>query len=192
VRLSGFDLTARAVRAAIVCATAVFGASSVLAQSAAEPSLKAAFLYNFAKFAEWPGEAIAPGAPLVLCVVGDDMVTDALADIVRERKGDRPEIEVRRLKTDGPVRSCHLLYVADTNLSHCSDVLAAVKGQPVLTVGDAPGFAEAGGVARLYQRDGKMRFVINTVAADRSGLRLSSKLLSLAELVKEERNAAKP
>ena len=157
----------------------------LMAQPATAPALTAAFLYNFAKFAEWPAESLPPGQRLSLCVVGDNAVADALEQIIKGRAVEGHELTVAVLKADGPLRSCHLLYVSgDANRS--AQVLEAVKGVPVFTVGDEIRFAASGGVAQLILENDHMRFAVNVSAAQRARLKVSSKLLSLAKIVKDD------
>jgi hypothetical protein len=147
------------------------------------PALKAAFLYNFAKFAEWPAETSA--GPLTICVLGDPAVADALDDTVRGRTIDGREIAVSRSKP-GELHKCQLLYVGGLDAKRSAAAIDEVRSIAVLTVGDREGFAESGGVASLFIENAKMRFAINVDAARRARLRLSSRLLSLAKLVKED------
>jgi hypothetical protein len=162
------------------------GASATLSgQSAAASSVKAAFLYNFAKFAEWPAEALAPGQRLALCVIGDNTVADALEQTIKGRAHEGHELTVQIVHADATLRSCHLVYVDGADAARSMQVLAAVKGSPVFSVGDARRFAEDGGVAQLALENDRMRFSVNVSAAERARLRLSSKLLSLAKIVRE-------
>jgi hypothetical protein len=147
------------------------------------PALKAAFLYNFAKFAEWPAEATA--GPLTICVLGDPAVADALDDTVKGRTIDGRAIAVSRVRAGG-LQTCRLLYVSGLDVKRTAAALDEVKGVSVLTVGDREGFAESGGIAGLFVENAKMRFAINVDAAQRARLRISSRLLSLARLVKED------
>jgi hypothetical protein len=144
-------------------------------------ALKAAFLYNFAKFAEWP--ALPSTAPIALCVRGNDSIAAALAQTVRGQSVGGHALEVWRDQEEGAWRLCQLLFIADSETSRSVKALNGIKSLPVLTVSDGKGFAEAGGVIELFVEEGRMRFVINVEAADRSGLRLSSRLLGLAKLI---------
>lgn len=160
---------------------------SPIAQAVSAPALKAAFLFNFAKFAEWPTEGEG-GSTLSLCVLGDEAVGDALGDIVKNRPSDSGALTVRRLHDDTSIRSCQVLYVAGVDLKHAMAIVDNVKGLPVLTVSDVNNFAAAGGIAEFFEESGKMRFAINTRAGERAHLRLSSRLLSLAKIVRDEGN----
>jgi hypothetical protein len=163
-------------------------ASQAGSQSVMVPALKAAFLYNFARFAEWPAAALPPGQRLSLCVVGDDAVADALEPLIKGRAVDGHELTRQIVKFDGPVRSCHLLYVSGRDAKEVRQLLAAVQGASVFTVSDRDKFAESGGVAQLILESDRMRFAINVAAAQRARLQLSSKLLTLATIIKDDPN----
>jgi hypothetical protein len=159
-------------------------AAAAWAQSAPEPALKAAFLYNFAKFAEWPADA-APADPLTICVFGDAAIADALDETVKGRTVDGRKTVVVRVKPDG-FRACHVLYLAGLSAKRGQEIIDELKGAPVLTIGDGEPFAQSGGIAALFVEQGRMRFAINVEAAQRCRLRISSRLLSLAKIVKDE------
>jgi hypothetical protein len=159
------------------------------AQTATAPALTSAFLYNFAKFTEWPSDTLAPGQRLVLCVLGDNAVADALEQTIKGRSIESHELTVETVKPDGALRSCHLLYMSGLDGKQAIQLIDGLKSAPVLTASDADTFAEHGGVAQLILENGRMRFAINVHAAQRARLQLSSKLLSLARIIKEERHA---
>jgi len=167
-----------------VCVAALLlTAAPVAAQSASAPALTAAFLYNFAKFAEWPEGA--PTGPMTICVLGDAAVADALDATVRGRTIEGREIAVVRVKPDA-LRTCHLLYVSGIDQHRAQQIIDELKTAPVMTVSDRDRFAESGGIAGLFVEAGKMRFAINLDAALRARLRISSRLLNLAKLVKDD------
>jgi hypothetical protein len=166
-------------------------ASDAVSASETPPSereylIKAAVLYNFAKFARWPSDAFdGPDAPLRLCILGADPFGDTLATIE-----DKP-VNGRRLKTErisdvNDARRCHLLFVSAAAQAQLEQLFKTIDGQPVLTVADMPGFARAGGILDLTIMDDRLRFDVNTTAAERAGLKLSAKLLRLAATVIEE------
>jgi hypothetical protein len=157
---------------------------SALAQTAAAATLKAAFLYNFAKFTEWPTDVLPPGQRLLLCVVGDNAVADALEETIKGRAHEGHELAVELMRADQSFSSCHLLYVDGREARRSAQVLNALKGATILSVGDAENFAEQGGIAQLILENNQMRFAINVTAVDRARLRLSSKLLGLATIVR--------
>ena len=167
-----------------VCACA----SIASAQTASEPALKAAFLLNFAKFTEWPAEALAPGDAIVLCVINDGAVGEMLVDLTKGRTVDGHALTVSVMKPDSAaLASCRLLFTAGLDAAKSSALLESIAGKPVFTVGDSEMFAQMGGVANFFVDERTMRFAINLDAAHRAGIHLSSKLLSLAKIVKEDR-----
>ena len=161
--------------------------SRVSAQPTTVSAVRAAFLYNFAKFAEWPTDALAPGQKLSLCVLGDNAVADALERTIKGHTIENHELTVQVVSAGWPIRSCHLLYVGGIDANGILRLVDALKDAPVFTVSDGDRFAELGGVAHLILESGRMRFAINVAAAQRARLQLSSKLLSLAKIVKDER-----
>ena len=104
---------------------------------------------------------------------------------IRGRAIEGHELSVRVVGTDVMVRGCHLVYVDGRDARRSSRLIEAIKGAPILSVGDGDKFAELGGVAQLVLEQDRMRFAVNVTAAERAGLRLSSKLLSLASIVKD-------
>ena len=177
---------ARIQRLAAVAAIAVCAfTSSAWAQSATAPVLKAAFLYNFAKFSEWPADALAPGQRLALCVVGDAAIADALGHTIEGHTIEGHELTVTVRTANESAAGCHLLYVSASQVKRSAGLLQSAKGASVFTVSDGNSFAESGGVAQLIVENDRMRFAINIAAAQRVRLTISSKLLSLARIVKD-------
>ena len=168
--------------AVLLCASAAQGQTQV-----SEVSLKSAFLYKFIHYAEWPEQALgAAGSPIALCVLGRDDVAAVLESAVSGRTShDRPVV-VRRLAQAAEARGCHVLFVGASDAPQIDTVLAHVSGQPVLTVGDAEGFARRGGIINFTRAGTRLGFEINRGAAQRAGLQLSSQLLKLSKLVPEE------
>ena len=156
-------------------------------QSVTQPALKAAFLFNFAKFVEWPTDPPQAG-PLCVCVLDDSAVEAALAQLVNGALISGRGVTLIKGARNRSLRGCHVLYVGDPDPARVTETLDEVKGAPILTVGDGDQFARGGGVIGLFVEDGRMRFAINPDAAQRAGLRLSSRLLSLAKIVKEGRH----
>ena len=154
------------------------------AQGITAPELKAAFLSNFSKFTKWPDDAVPGGRAFTFCVVDDKAAAAALEEILSGHPGDQP-LSVRLVILDSSIRSCHILYVGKLDAKQSAQLFDALKGASVFTVGDGEKFAESGGVAQFILEHGRMRFAINVAAAKRARLDLSSKLLSLAILVKD-------
>ncbi len=148
-----------------------------------EYRIKAAFIYNFAKFTRWPAGSFADDeAPLDFCIFGEDPFGGALDAIAGNSIRGR-RVNVRRIATIEASAGCHLLFISDSEAEHLTGILAAVGDRPVLTVAEMPDFARAGGIINLKTTaEDRLRFEINTGTARRAGLRFSSKLLSLAEI----------
>jgi hypothetical protein len=145
--------------------------------------IKAAILYNFAKFTRWPAESFeSADAPLQLCVFGIDPFRDALATIDGKRVGSRT-LRTRLITDTTMVDGCHLMFVSASESERLADILAATHGAAVLTVADIPDFSRAGGVITLNIVEDRTRFDVNRLAADQAGLKLSAKLLRLADTV---------
>jgi hypothetical protein len=149
-------------------------------------AVKAAFLYNFANFAEWPVDSLSPGQQLSLCVVDDNALAAALSQTVKGRAIKGHDLMVEVIKADGGIRSCHLLYASGYDTARTRQLTQALKGAAVLTVSDGNKFAESGGIAQLVVENDRMHFAINAAAAERARIHLSSKLLNLARMVKDE------
>jgi hypothetical protein len=152
------------------------------ADVASDVAMTAAFLYNFAKFTEWP--ALASGAPIIVCIVGDERIADSFVETVRGQNISGHTLEVRRPSESNTWRACHLLFIADAETRRSAGGLGGIKTLPVLTVSDGKGFAQVGGIIELFVEGGRMRFAINVEAAERSGLHLSSRLLGLAKIIR--------
>lgn len=145
-----------------------------------EYDVKAAFLLNFAKFVEWPAAADSP--ELVICIVGDDPFGTTLDRLTRGKTANQRAIQVRRVKDPVEARGCHIAFVRSEERDKASKLLDDVGTAPVLTIGEARDFAEKGGVICLPVEDGRVNVVINTAAAEHAQLKISAKLLTLAEL----------
>ena len=144
--------------------------------------IKAAILYNFAKFVRWPDAAFqSADAPLRLCVLGGDPFGEALATIEGKRVDTHP-LQIVPISEAKSASNCHLLFVGTSRHDYV-EVLRSVADRPILTVGEAPGFARAGGVINLEVVDKRNQFDVNVGASRRAGLKLSAKLLRLARAV---------
>jgi hypothetical protein len=146
-----------------------------------EQRVKAAMLYNFTRFITWP---VAAGPDLQLCVVGRTSLEPALRDI----EGKQSQGMSLRLKSgvaEADLVACHMVLIGRSEAGRVDDLLRRLARRPVLTVSDLEGFATRGGVIELLLVDNKVRFDINTAAAQRAGLSISSKLLRLANNIRE-------
>jgi len=160
----------RTVLALVVAWSAVLPAQDV----PLEYRVKAAFLFNFAKFVEWPPDTNA--GPLTICVAGRNVFGDFLAETVRGENINGRPLAVRVLLE--PERGCHILFVPRGAAT--SAYLRGTRSSPVLTVGEAPDFIPQGGIVNFTVEGPSVRFEIDSQGAERAGLRISSRLLRLA------------
>lgn len=167
-----------------------FGAPAVRGrQGPSEYQVKAAFLFNFAKFIEWPESSfLSDDAPFSICVLGEDPFGSALDDLRGKSIGHRP-VAVWRIKNAEAGLRCQVLFVSASEESHLPEIFASLRGSNALVVGQTPGFAASGGAIE-FTLDGKhVHFTINPDAMRRAGLRASSQLLALAKIVHDGPNA---
>jgi hypothetical protein len=158
----------------------------------AEYPIKLVFLYNFAKFVEWPANAYrAPGAPLAICIVGRDPFSPDIEGELRTRAVSGHPVEFLTLKPTDTLSACHMVFIPVTEKDQADKIVRGLKGSCILTVGETEGFAALGGIINLTVEGNKVHFEINRLAADRAGLKISSKLLSLAKIVTEQDHARK-
>jgi hypothetical protein len=152
-----------------------------------EYQVKAAFLYNFAKFVEWPPQAFDVAAnPIIVCIVGETPIYTLLESAVIDKTAGNRSLAVRKVSDGQQATGCHILFIGRADRKRIPAVLAAITPWGILTVGETPEFVAEGGVVNFKLENGRVRFEINVDAARRERLRISSKLLSLAEIVKTE------
>ena len=164
----------------VVCLLAVVAQ----AQSATEYQVKAAFLFNFAKFVEWPAEAFpGPDAPLQICVWGTDPFGRDFEQLVADKAVNGHRIEVVHPEGIPQARACHILFATSPQKQHVQQILQGLKGASVLTVGDTEGFAQMGGMIGFILDNNRVRFEINQKAAEQARLKLSARLLTVAKTV---------
>jgi hypothetical protein len=154
-----------------------------------EYQIKAAFLFNFAQFVEWPPEAFPDkDTPLVIGIIGDDPFGPFLDEFVRGEKVSNRGLKIERYRQIEDIKICHILFVSSSEIHRIDGILSGLKNRSVLTVGDFENFAQGhGGMIRFITEKNKIRFRINLDAAKASGLTISSKLLRSAEIAGSER-----
>lgn len=145
-----------------------------------ESKVKAAYIYNFSQFAQWPQR---DAGKIRICVVGDKMVGDLLQQLIIKRS-ETSNFEIVVSDNINNFTSCHLLYISHVN-PHIKEILKKNGIHDVLTVSDAKTFAHKGGMIGLFIEDGKMLFEINIKKTNTANIKVSSKLLSLARVIKE-------
>ena len=155
--------------------------------SAGEYELKAAMLYNLTRFVEWPPSTYPdPQAPMRLCILGRDPFGGSLASIIFKQALNGRPVLIRHSQNDKEIRACHLLYISSSERKTTLQIFATLKGSSVLTVGEMKEFATHGGVIQFSLEEQQVRFDINLDAASRAGLKISSRLLLLARIVKDQ------
>jgi hypothetical protein len=152
-----------------------------------ELQVKAGFIYNFALFVQWPAQAFTDTAsPLELCIAGDRAAVKPFEPIATKKILDRT-VTVHAFDDNSTRHPCHIIYIDTKTKAEAADLLRRVSGPGVLTIGDQDGFCRLGGIINFYTENNKLRFEINTDAAGRAGLKLSSQLLKLAKIFREEK-----
>ena len=178
----------RRLAAAVASAALLAPQARLLAAATPPPEeyeVKSAFLYHFAHLVEWPTPP-APGEPFVIAVIGNEAFADTLEDVLAGKSVRGQPVRVQRFTTPAQLDGArvNILFVGRGSDESMRRVLAALAGQPVLTVGESPGFAERGGIIGFRVTDeGRVAFDINRQRADQSGLRMSAQLLKLARIV---------
>ena len=151
----------------------------------AQPSeyqVKAAFIFNFAKFVEWPSGAFADAkAPLCIGVLGDNPFGANLERTVRDKTLNNRAIVIKECKTLEEARKCHLLFINGSETKPLQEILDGLAGAHILTVGEAENFLKSGGMINFFREGNRFRFEINDGAAKKAGLKIDSKLLGLGK-----------
>lgn len=146
-----------------------------------ESKLKAAFLFNFAKFVDWPPEAFADtNSPITIGILGDNPFGGNLEAIVRDKTINSRTIVVKAVSSVAGATNCQMLFIPASARSKVPEIISGLGKSSVLTIGDTDHFLETGGMINFVKEGNKVRFQINETAAKRAGLKISSKLLSLA------------
>ncbi len=168
-----------------------------------EYEVKAAFLYNFIRFVEWPDETLSVNEPIVVGIVGEDRFVDAFEPakdkLVKARKvslrrfedlrGNGGLEQENRLAIDVQIESlkkCDVVFIGSSEKRYMRDILKALGGIAVLTVGETEGFLESGGMINFVVEDGKICFEINAAAAEQAGLEMRARFMRLAKRIVRE------
>jgi hypothetical protein len=147
-----------------------------------EQELKAAYLYNFAKFVEWPADAFdPPSSPLRVCVFGEDPFGRLLDGVIQGQKVGEQGLVALRPDRIAELRSCHVLFVSRSERGRVGEILASVRKANVLTVGEGEEFLDKGGMIAFVWNDKKVRFFIEKKAVAQAPFKISSRLMALGE-----------
>jgi len=166
----------------------LLAASSARAQDAVsrEYQIKAAYLYNFAKFVDWPQESFTDGqSPLVIGVFGQNPFGTGLEAIAKAHQINGRPIVVKTITTAKDIAGVHLLFLGSAEDDHVAEILSALAGTSVLTVGESDKFMAAGGMVNFVREADKVRFAINEDAVEHHGMKISAQLLKLATFVRK-------
>jgi hypothetical protein len=168
---------------AIVCVATISG--TALGQKADEYQVKAAYLYNFAKFIDWPAQTFdSPAQPIVFCVLGQTPLSQPLQDALTGKIVDQRPLVFRQLSDSKQAGKCQVLFIGSPDKKQRRESLDEVKSHNVLTVGEVETFTNEGGIVRFLLDSGRVRLEFNLDAADEAKLRISSKLLSLGSTMR--------
>jgi hypothetical protein len=152
--------------------------------ASSEYQVKAAFLFHFSQFVEWPEGAFKDAnSPLVYCTVGEDPFHGALDASIGGKAIGARQLQVTHFQQLQDFRGCQIVFIGAGEKRFVATVLTSLKGSPVLTVGESEHFVQEGGMIGFLLEESKIRFEINLDAAEHAKLKLSSRLLALAKRV---------
>lgn len=152
----------------------------------AEADLKAAFLFNFTKFIEWPPAAFPKEDSTVnVGVYGDEEFTTTLRTLLADKKAHNRPFNVRRLTNPADAKTCQILFFRESETRKMGIAYDSVKRLPILTVGESDDFLDNGGMFNLFFEDKQLRFEVNPATAENAKLTVSSKLLRLAKKIRK-------
>lgn len=179
----------RSILVAFLMLAACWGlAAPGSAQSVEESQVRAAYLYNFAKFVDWPaGTFRSPDDPAVICVFGDDRTSDVLEQAVSGKRANGRPVESKRLHSTAECKPCHILFIGFSDKARIAEILHELHGLSVLTVGQSDQFIPLGGMINLARKDVTIELEVDPAAAAAAGLKISSRLLVIARLIKATR-----
>jgi hypothetical protein len=147
-----------------------------------EYRVKGAYLYNFAKFIDWPRQSFrGPASPLTICTMGPDPFSSEFKEQLEEKRVHERPLVLWHIETLEQASSCHILFVLIRNRASVQRVILGLKGKSILLVGEAPGFNDLGGMIQFVFENDKVRFEIDPSSVEQSGLKASSKLLHVAK-----------
>ncbi|UEM23663.1 YfiR family protein [Skermanella mucosa] len=186
-RRSFLDLTLKTV-AILALMLSAGGLVSEVSAAPSEYEVKAAFLYNFAKFTDWPSAQNAGPGPFTICILGKDPFGTAL-DVLEGKPVDGRPVAIRRMMEPGDLQRCWIMFVGHPYADGMERLAGDLQGQPILTVGDNPGFVRSGGMIGFILDDGRIRFEIDPDRISPAGLSISSQLLNLAVIVRSKESS---
>lgn len=149
-----------------------------------EYQVKAVFIFNFTQFVKWPPASFtAPDQPFRIGILGEDPFGDFLDETVKGEKVGTHPLVIQRYGRAEEARNCQILFIGRSEMGRLKEIFAALKGQNILTIGDAEGFVRAGGITRFVSANNKVHLRISPKNAKKAHLTVSSQILRLAEIV---------
>jgi hypothetical protein len=148
--------------------------------------VEAAYLYNFARFVEWPTQGTTKATSLTICVLGEDPFGQALDSTLAGEAIGNQHVSARRISSTPEAGDCQILFIGSSEAKHLNKIVDALDKKPILTVSDIPQFSQHRGMIQFVLADNRIRFEVNLAAAQRAGLTLGSELLKVAVTVRRE------
>jgi hypothetical protein len=186
-----FDRAMTAGRILPLWAAIAIGVSAMMGSNHAaetpilsEYQVKALFLFNFAKYVDWPTNAFTDGhAAIVIGLAGQDDFGDIFNQTIAGKSLNGRQVVIRHVGNESEYKNCHILFVSASEKAHLPEILNAVRDSPIVTVGETEQFLAQGGMINFTKKTSRIRLEISLDAAQRANLKLSSKLLSVADVV---------
>jgi len=171
-------------RRLLLLTTLLFGVRAGAQSPMSESQVKAMFVYNFLKFVEWPAESHQTGDPFVVLIIGEGPTADATERFLESKTIGEQKVIVRRARWDQSLEGARAAFVVESDGKRLHRILDSAASAGVLTIGEGESFTTRGGVIALLVEDRKVRFDVDTTAAQVARLRVSSKLLALTHAVR--------
>jgi len=174
-----------------VCLTLFSGNTLIAAESpgATESQVKAVFLFNFAKYVDWPDAAFSnTNAPITIGLIGTDPFGDKLEHVIEGKTVKSRPFVIKHLASDAELSGCQILFISHSEAPRMREIMAKAGPLPILTVGEDETFAQNGGIINFVLKNGNVRLEIDLAAARKAGVTISSRLLAVADVVKGKTN----
>ena len=173
----------RKLTAALLIAVLALPIGAAVPSQPTEYALKSVFLYNFCRFMEWPNSAFSsPTEPLIIGVLGEDPFGPLLSEAVEGENYHGRPIRIEHYRAPGEIKRCHILFVSRSEMGRINEILSAVAGKSIVTVGESDAFIEKGGMIALTAERNRVRLRINLSMLRAANVDVSSKLLRVAEI----------
>ncbi len=155
-----------------------------------EYEVKAVFIYNLAKFIEWPDKSLDNSSTLTVYILGDDPFGTDLAAI-RDKLIKGRRVVIKQIDSPDDLKNANILFISSSEKERLRDILKSISGLPILTVGDTKSYAQRGVMVNFYLENSKIRFEINLEAANLAGLNISSNLLRMGTIISPSKGKEK-